>query len=315
MTPLRQRLIDDLQLRNYSPKTISCYVQAVARFAKHFGRSPEDLDAEHLRLYQLHLIQQKASWSRFNQAVCALRFLYGTTLQRPGLVPFIPFGKKPRSLPCVLSTDEVRALFDAVKLPWLLLFLQTTYACGLRLSETIRLRVADIDSSRMLIHIRCAKGQKDRLVPLSPALLGLLRDYWHKQRPPLWLFPGRHGDKPLNGGSVQRLFRRLVRCCGLGKKVSLHTLRHSYATHLLEAGVDLLTLQKLLGHNQISTTLRYTHVQQSHLQRAGSPLDTLLAGIAQPAQEQPCSTSSPAPVWTWEPFWALPGGKADSAPN
>src|SRR5207302_666096 len=156
MTPLRQRLIHDLQLRNYSHRTVECYVSAVARFAMHFGRSPEHLDAEHTRLYQLHLLGQKASWSRFNQVVCALRFLYGVTLGRQGIVAMIPYGKKARTLPAVISPDEVRCLFGSIKLPWFLLLLQTTYACGLRLGEVLRLRLSDIDSARMVVHVRCA---------------------------------------------------------------------------------------------------------------------------------------------------------------
>jgi site-specific recombinase XerD len=295
MTPLRQRLIHDLQLRNYSPRTVSCYVAASAHFAKHFGRSPEHLDAEHVRQYQLHLLARKVSWSRFNQAVCALRFLYGVTLQRPGLVTMIAYGKKPRSLPAVLSPDEVRCLFDSVDLPWFLMLLQTTYACGLRLGEVIGLRVTDIDSARMVIHLRCAKGNKDRLVPLSPALLALLRAYWRQHRPQEWLFPGRHKGKHVNHGSVQRLFRRYLCAAGITKKASMHTLRHSYATHVLEAGCDLATLQKLLGHNQLSTTLRYTHIGQTHLHRLASPLDTLLDTPA--LQSQPCVI----PPWTSEP--------------
>ena len=303
MTPLRQRLIHDLQLRNYSPRTVECYVQAVARFARHFGLSPEQLGAEQVRAYQLHLLQQGASWSRFNQAVCALRFLYRFTLGQPDLVRMIPFGKKPKALPAVLSQDEVRQLFAAAAcLPWFQLFLQTTYACGLRVGEAVRLRVADIDSSRMVVHVRRAKGNKDRLVPLSAALLGLLRDYWKQRRPCDWLFPGRHRGKHLNLGSVQRLFRRLVLACGLTKKASLHTLRHSYATHLLEAGCDLATLQKLLGHNQLSTTVRYTHIGQTHLHRLASPLDTLLAAPA--AEGQACAT----PPW-------ISGPSCDSTPT
>jgi site-specific recombinase XerD len=307
MTPLRQRLLQDLQRRNYSPRTIDCYVRAVARFARHFGRSPDQLDAEHVRLYQLHLIEQKASWCRFNQDVCALRFFYGVTLNQPDLVRMIPFGKRPKALPCVLSQDEVRLLLGAASPAWFRTFLQATYACGLRVSEAVRLRVGDIDSARMLIHLRCAKGNKDRLVPLSPALLTLLRGYWQQRRPRDWLFPGRHRGKPLNKGSVQRMFHQLVRACGIAKKASLHTLRHSYATHLLEAGTDLPTLQRLLGHNQLSTTLRYTHVEQSRLQRAGSPLDTLLALDA--AGEQAC----PTPDWISEPSSVPPPSKADSA--
>jgi site-specific recombinase XerD len=296
MTPLRQRLVHDLQLRNYSPRTVECYVSAVAHFARHFGRSPEHLGAEHTRAYQLHLLGQKASWSRFNQAVCALRFLYGVTLGRPDTVPLIPYGKRPKTLPAVLSRDEVRCLFAVVNLPWFLMLVQTTYACGLRLGEVVRLRLTDIDSARMTIHVRCAKGQKDRMVPLSAALLGLLRDYWRRYRPREWLFPSRREGKHLNLGSVQRLFRRFLTASGISKKASMHTLRHSYATHLLEAGCDLACLQKLLGHNQISTTVRYIHIGQSHLPRVASPLDTLLAAL--PAEEtQACAT----PPWMSEP--------------
>jgi integrase/recombinase XerD len=302
MTPLRQRLTQDLQRRNYSPRTVDCYVRCVAAFAQHFGHSPDHLGAEHVRAYQMHLIQRKASWSRFNQAVCALRFLYGVTLGQPDLVRMIPFGKKPKALPAVLSQDEVRRLFAAAAgLPWLLMLVQTTYACGLRAGEVLRLQVTDIDSARMVVHVRCAKGRKDRLVPLSPGLLALLRDYWKRSRPRDWLFPGRHHGKPLNPGSVQRLFRRLVLGCGLTKKASLHTLRHSYATHLLEAGCNLASLQKLLGHNQLSTTLRYTHLEQTHLQRVGSPLDSLLAASAgegpgcliPPWMSEPSAAASP----------------------
>ena len=295
MTPLRQRLTDDLRLRNYAPRTITTYVAAVAHFARHFRRSPEHLDAEHVRQYQLHLLARHASWSRFNQIVCALRFLYRVTLGQPDLVRMIPYGKKPKALPAVLSPDEVRRLFGATRLPWFRLFLQTTYACGLRVGEAVRLRVTDSDSARMVVHVRCAKGRKDRLVPLSAALLGLLRDYWRQLRPRDWLFPGRHRGKPLNIGSVQRLFHQLVGACGITKKASLHTLRHSYATHLLEAGCDLAALQKLLGHNQLSTTVRYTHLGQLHLQRLASPLDTLLAT---PAVEGPACA---IPPWMSEP--------------
>jgi len=283
MTPLRQRFIEDLRLRNYAGKTIAVYVPAVARFAQHFGRSPEHLHAEHTRAYQLHLLQRRVSWSAFNQAVCALRFLYAVTLRRPGLVEMLPYGKKPKSLPCVLSQDEVRRLFAAMTDPRDRLLLQTAYAAGLRVSEVVRLQVGDIDSPRMALHIRHGKGRKDRLVPLSPALLQLLRDYWRGRRPRRWLFPGQTAAGHLSIGQVQRICQRAVRGAGLTKKASMHTLRHSYATHLLEAGTDLATLQKLLGHNHLATTLRYTHVQQAHLCRTPSPLDTLLARPAESA--------------------------------
>ena len=297
MTPLRQRLLHDLRLRNYAPRTIATYVAAVARFAQHFGRSPEQLDAEHVRQYQLHLLAQHASWSRFNQAVAALRFLYGVTLQRPHVVTMIPYGKKPKTLPAVLSSDEVARLFDAVAQPHYRLILQTAYAAGLRVSEVVRLQVGDIDAQRMVLHIRAAKGGKDRLVPLSAVLLARLRAYWLEHRPRTWLFPGQRPDRPISIGQVQRICQRAVRAAGLTKKASMHTLRHSYATHLLEAGTDLATLQKLLGHNQLATTLRYTHVRQSHWQQIRSPLDTL-PGLSplppRPPEVSPCWMSEPS---------------------
>jgi site-specific recombinase XerD len=280
MTPLRQRFTQDLQRRNYSPRTVDTYVRCVAAFARHFGRSPEHLDAEHVRLYQLHLLAQKASWSRFNQAVCALRCLYQLTLGRPDLVRMIPYGKKPRPLPCVLSPDEVRRFLEAVADPFYQTLFQAAYAAGLRVSEVVRLQLTDVDAARMVLHVRCAKGRKDRLVPLSPLLLQRLRQHWLRHRPRQWLFPGRSPAGHISVGRVQRLCQRAMRAAGIAKKASMHTLRHSYATHLLEQGTDLPTLQKLLGHNQISTTLRYVHLSQAHLQRAPSPLDTLPASPA-----------------------------------
>jgi integrase/recombinase XerD len=296
MTPLRQRLIDDLRIRNYARRTITTYVAAVARFAQHFQQSPDQLHAQHVRQYQLHLLQQHASWSRFNQTVAALRFLYAVTLQRPDLITKIPYGKKPKILPAVLSRDEVMRLFQAVTDPRYRLLLQTAYAAGLRVSEVVALHVTDIDSQRMLLHIRCAKGHKDRLVPLSALLLEQLRDYWRRYRPQRWLFPGQRPDSPLSIGQVQRICRQALRAAGIAKKASMHTLRHSYATHLLENGTDLATLQKLLGHNQLSTTLRYTHIQQPHLQQVRSPLDTLPGRVPLPPRPPEMS-----PCWMLEP--------------
>jgi integrase/recombinase XerD len=295
MTPLRQRLIDDLRLRNYAPRTVTTYVAAVVRFARHFGRSPDQLGPEHVRQYQLHLLEQRASWCRFNQTVAALRFFYGTTLGRPEVVTVIPYGKKPKALPAVLSPDEVRRLFAAAPTPRDRLLLQTAYAAGLRLSEVICLRVEDIDARRMVLHVRAAKGRKDRLVPLSPLLLERLRGYWRQYRPGRWLFPGQTAAGHLSRGQVQRLCRRAVRAAGLTKRASMHTLRHSYATHLLEQGVDLMTLQQRLGHNQVSTTLRYTHLRQEALPRLASPLDTLATA---PAEAEGLGGT---PAWTSEP--------------
>jgi site-specific recombinase XerD len=295
MTPLRQRLIDDLRLRNYAPRTVSTYVAAVVRFARHFGRSPDQLGAEHVRQYQLHLLEQRASWCRFNQAVAALRFFYGTTLRRPAVVTAIPYGKKPKPLPAVLSRDEVRRLLAAAATPRDRLLLQTAYACGLRLSEVVRLRVEDIDARRMVLHVRAAKGRKDRLVPLSPLLLELLRAYWRQYRPGRWLFPGQTPEGHISRGQVQRICRRAVRAAGITKKASMHTLRHSYATHLLEQGADLAAVQRLLGHNQVSTTLRYIHLRQEALPGVVSPLDTLAGAPAA------AGGAGGTPAWTSEP--------------
>jgi integrase/recombinase XerD len=276
MTPLRQRFIDDLRLRNYARRTIETYVSRVACFAKHFGRSPELLGVNEVRDFQLHLLQQRVSWSSFNQAVCALRFLYGITLGRPEQLPFIPYGKRPKTLPSVLSPAEVLRLLDAAEPGRDRVLVQVAYSCGLRLSELIHLRVADIDSARMVIHVRQGKGAKDRLVPLSLRLLEELRAYWRMHRPSTWLFPGQKPDRSITNSNVQRRFGRVVKQVGLSKPCSMHTLRHSYATHLLEAGVDLLTLKALMGHTSLQTTARYLHVSTHRLMQAPSLLDLLV---------------------------------------
>lgn len=276
MTPLRQRFIDDLRLRNYARRTIDTYVSRVACFAKHFGRSPDLLGPNEVRDFQLHLLQRRVSWSSFNQAVCALRFLYGTTLGRPEQLPLIPFGKRPKTLPSVLSPAEVLRLLDAVEPGRDRVLLQVAYGCGLRLSELLHLQVADIDSARMVIHVRQGKGAKDRLVPLSLRLLEDLRAYWRMHRPRTWLFPGHKPERSITSSNVQRRFGRLVKQVGLRKHCSMHTLRHSYATHLLEAGVDLLTLKALLGHTSLQTTARYLHVSTHRLMQAPSLLDLLV---------------------------------------
>jgi site-specific recombinase XerD len=287
MTPLRQRFIDDLRLRNYAARTIETYVGRVAGFARHFGRSPELLGPEDVRTFQLHLLQQRVSWSSFNQAVCALRFLYGITLGRPEQLPMIPFGKRPKTLPSVLSPAEVLRLLDAAEPGRDRVLLQIAYGCGLRLSELIHLRVGDIDSARLVIQVRQGKGAKDRLVPLSVRLLEELRAYWRMQRPRTWLFPGKKPGQPISDGNVQRRFGRLVKQVGLSKHCSMHTLRHSYATHLLEAGVDLLTLKALLGHTSLQTTARYLHVSTRRLMQTPSLLDLLVLPSSKPACPKP----------------------------
>jgi integrase/recombinase XerD len=278
MTPLRRRYIDDLRLRNKSPRTIETYVLRVVLFARHFGRSPEHLGPKELRAYQQHLLTRQVSWSTFNQSVCALRFLYNVTLGRPHTIVHLPFAKRPRLLPSVLSPEEVQRLLEAALPGRDRTLLEVAYACGLRLKELLGLGVADIDSARMVLHIRHGKGQKDRLVPLSPRLLEVLRGYWRECRPATWLFPGLKPALPLTGGTVQRLCHRTAKRAGLAKRVHPHTLRHSFATHLLEAGVDLLSVQALLGHSHFNTTAKYLHISMRRLQQ----LPGLLEGLVVP---------------------------------
>jgi integrase/recombinase XerD len=297
VTLLRQRFLDDLRLRNLSPRTIECYVAHVAAFARHFGRSPDQLDQEHIRQYQLHLRDQKqASWSLFNQAVCALRFFYKVTLPSPWAVEHLPYAKRPRSLPAVLSREEVQQLLACVDRPSYRLLLTTLYAAGLRLSEGLHLQARDIDSARMILHIRSGKGQKDRFVPLSPKLLDDLRAWWRLRRLTTWLFPGRN-NQPLSASGVQRACQAAAIAAGLAKHATPHTLRHSYATHLLEAGLDIRTLQKLLGHSQLGTTALYTHVTDERLRGVFSPWD-LPVELASPSatlcEPTPPTTAAPA---------------------
>ena len=295
MTPLRQRFLEDLKLRNYAPRTIETYVRAVAHFARHFKRSPEHLGGEEIRAYQLHLLQRRVSWSMFNQVVCALRLFYGMTLGRPGLVVMIPYGKKPKTLPCVLSAEEVGRLFAAAKPGRNRMLLQTAYALGLRLSELLHLQVGDIDGGRGVVHVRLGKGGKDRFVPIAPRLLKLLRAWWLLHRSKTWLFPGAKPDQPLNAGSVQRLCRKAVTRAGLKKPATMHTLRHSYATHLLEAGVDVVTLQRLLGHASLETTSRYLHLSARRMQNLPSLLDLLALPNRAPATSDMPLSTPPSP--------------------
>jgi integrase/recombinase XerD len=273
MTPLRQRLIDDLRLRNYAATTIEAYVAAVAKLARHFRTPPDQLTAEQIRQFQLHLLQQRVSWSLFNQVTCGLRFFFAITLGRPDFVTKIPYGKKPKPLPTVLAPSEVLQLFAAAPPGRGRVLLQTTYACGLRVSEVVALRLTDLDSARHLVLIRQGKGRKDRLVPLAARLRDELRAYWRRYRPRIWLFPGQPPSGPLSVAGAQRRCQRAVRRAGLSKHVTMHTLRHSYATHLLEAGCDLVTIQHLLGHRDLKTTARYLHVSSRRLQQTPSLLD------------------------------------------
>jgi site-specific recombinase XerD len=276
MTPLRQRMIEDLKLRNLAPRTIQSYVSRVAAFARHFGRSPEDLGRDEVRSYLLHLVQERhVCWSTYNQTVAGLRFLYEVTLGREGVLVRIACPKQPKKLPVVLSLEEVARLFAAVVGLKHRALLMTAYAAGLRISEVVALRVDDIDSQRMVLRVRQGKGRKDRYVMLSPRLLALLREYWKAARPAEWLFPGDIPGQHLTASTVHRVCVQAGRDAGLGKHVTVHTLRHSFATHLLEAGTDIRTIQVLLGHRNLKTTAIYTHVSPIAVETTQSPLDRL----------------------------------------
>ena len=277
MTTLRERMTSDLRIRNYSPRTIDAYVRQVAQFAEYYGRSPADLGPEQIRGFQVHLVEERGlSWSTLNNTVCALRVFYRVTLRRDWLVDHIPYAKRPKTLPVVLGRDETLRFLDALKHPLHRVILMTTYSAGLRVSEAVSLQVHNIDSDRMLIHVT-GKGSKDRYVPLSPLVLELLRAHWKLTRSQRWLFPGQRPDQHLSSRTVQRACRRAAEAAGIGKRVTPHTLRHSFATHLLERNINIRTIQKLLGHKKIETTSLYTHVTSDVLRQTASPLDTLLA--------------------------------------
>jgi integrase/recombinase XerD len=276
MTQLRQRMLEELQRRNYSAGTIRLYLRHVAQFAQHFHRSPDQLGAEDIRQYQLFLIQEKKlAWSSYNQIVCALRFFYAKTLKRAFLLQDIPFPRKEQRLPLILSQEEVAKILTVPPHLKSRALLMTIYAAGLRRSEVARLRVSDIDSGRMTITVHQGKGQKDRVVMLSPVLLDTLRQYWRHHKPKQWLFPGETPAQPISGNDIFMVFHNAVRRAGITKKVSPHSLRHSFATHLLESGTDLRTIQILLGHRSLKTTARYLHISQHQVRATASPLDSL----------------------------------------
>ena len=276
MTPLRQRLLEDMQIRNLQPSTQETYVQQVARFARHFGKSPADLGPEEIRGYQIYLIQERqASPTVMTQVVAALRFLYSKTLRRAWTIEAIPYPKRPKKLPVILSLEQAALFLAAVMMLKHRAVLMTIYGCGLRVGEATHLRVADIDGQQKLLRVH-GKGAKQRQVPLSPKLLRVLRQYWIQYRPMPWLFPGRSPDRPMTTDSVRSICRKVAReVPTIHQRVTPHCLRHSYATHLLDAGVDLRTIQALLGHANITTTAIYTHVSVSKLRAVPSPLDLL----------------------------------------
>jgi len=271
-------MLQDMQIRNFAAGTQQAYINSVAKFAKHFDRSPELLGPEEIRAYQIYLVEEKqAGWGAFNNAVSALRFLYRTTLAKDWRIELIPFPHREKKLPVVLSTDEVQRFLAAIPSLKHRAMLVTAYAAGLRISEVAHLQVEDIDSSRMVIRIRQSKGHKDRYVMLSPRLLELLRTYWKAARPTTWLFPGRDGEGPITRRGIAWACQQARVAAGLGKNVTVRSLRHSFATHLLEAGRDVRTIQLLMGHASLRTTALYMHVASTTINSTPSPLDSLPA--------------------------------------
>jgi integrase/recombinase XerD len=277
MTALRQRMTEDMQVRNLAVNTQRSYVEQVSRFARHFGQSPETLGPDDIRTYQVYLTNEKRlAPGSITIAVSALRFLYKVTLKKAW--PFddvIPAPKKPQILPVVLSPEEVVQFLECVKKPKHRTILTTCYAAGLRISEAVQLTISAIDSQRMVLRVEQGKGQKDRYVMLSPKLLDILRDWWRVNRPTHWLFPGDRPDHPITRHAVARECQQVHRRCRIPKPITPHSLRHAFAVHLLETGTDVRTIQLLLGHRSLATTARYLRIATTKVCSTTSPLDLL----------------------------------------
>lgn len=269
-------MLDDLRVRNYARKTIELYIRYVANYAKHFGKSPDALGPEQIREYQNFLVHtKKVSWAVFNQSVCALRFFYTITLDEPWIIKHIPFPKQEKKLPVVLSSQELTHFFGCVSNFKHRTVLMTMYASGLRVSEAVALQVSDVDSQRRCIRVQQGKGRRDRYTILPPTLLEILRDYWKQDRSDSWMFPGRAPGRPLTQATIQVATRKARRRSGLAKPIRTHTMRHCFATHLLEAGVDLRRIQLLLGHRSLNTSAMYLHVAVGAMQSDREPVDLL----------------------------------------
>jgi site-specific recombinase XerD len=283
-TPLRERMRTILRTRNYSPRTEETYISLVARFARHYRRSPEQLGREQIEEYQIWLRdEQHISASLLNQTICALKFLYKEVLGRDEEIHRIVYARRERRLPVVLSPDETVQFLRTIPKGRYQVLMTTIYSAGLRLSEALHLRGHDIDSARMVIRIRQGKGKKDRYVPLSPILLELLRDHWSREHLRDLLFPAeKDPSRPMDPATVQKYLKRISDVSGLHKKVTAKTLRHSYATHLIEQGTSTRVVQVLLGHSSVHTTETYTHVSPKTLRNSTSPLDQLLTRLRPP---------------------------------
>ena len=276
MGQLKDRMIEHMELRNLAENTISRYLYHLREYVKMFRKSPDLLGEEEVRGYLYHLRnEKKSSWSNINIAYSALRFFYVDTLYRDWQVRKIPRPKGERKLPVVLSRKEVKRLFEVMESLKHRVILETIYSGGLRVSEGAHLKIADIDGDRMQIRVGQGKGNKDRYTLLSKCVLVDLREYWCAYRPQNWLFFGRYKDKPVTRGGIQWIFKAAKAKAQINKPATVHSLRHSFATHLLEQGVDIFTIQRLLGHTSIRTTLIYIHIQRHHLRQVVSPFDLL----------------------------------------
>jgi site-specific recombinase XerD len=277
MESLRKRMTADLVLHRFAPDTMAHYLGCVEVLARHFARSPAALGADEVRSFLVYLAREKRVHPTTQRMyVAAFRFLYIVTLRRPEVVSDVPWPRVPKPLPDILSGEEVEQIVAAVGSLQHQTLLLTAYAGGLRVSEACKLQVGDIDSKRGVIHVRCGKRGKDRYVMLSQRLLVLLREYWRRSRPPgPYLFPGRKPERPITVHAVQLALKMAVIHLGLRKRVTPHSLRHAFATHLLENGTDVRVIQRLLGHASIRSTERYAHVSLRHIARTPSPLDTL----------------------------------------
>lgn len=275
MGELRDQMEMDMKLRRFSPKTIACYLACMRGVAKHFRKSPAELGDEEIRVYLHYLMEErKASQSVLVQTYSALKFFIEKTLQKPWNAFRIPRCKQRRKLPGVLAREEVESILSATKNLKHRAILMTIYSAGLRIGEVTRLKVSDIDSRRMMIRVNEGKGLKDRYTLLGERTLEMLRCYWKAYRPLEWLFPGRNASGPVSISAIQRVFKRSLEKAGIKKKASAHTLRHSFATHLLESGTDLYYIQRLLGHKSAGTTSVYLHITGKDIGKIKSPIDS-----------------------------------------
>ncbi|MGZ3311685.1 MAG: tyrosine-type recombinase/integrase [Xanthobacteraceae bacterium] len=284
MSPLRRRMIEDMTIRKFAPKTQHDYLQRVKNFAAYLGRSPDTANFEDLRRYQLHLAASGAGVPTLNQTISTLRFFFKVTLGRPDVVERTAFVHEPSKLPVVLSPEEVARLLDAAPSLKYKTALGVAYGAGLRASEVVALKITDIDSRRMVIRVEQGKGRKDRYVMLSPHLLDLLRAWWKLARPQGWLFPGQNRLNPLTTRQLRRACHAAAHMAEIGKQVSPHTLRHSFATHLLEQNTDIRVIQVLLGHAKLDTTALYTRVATKIIREIMSPLDRITGRLKEGAE-------------------------------